>query len=491
MRELLLAFAASSLLLVIPFAQIFASPIASGATLSDATINAAVIPGPYKTPTDKADDAPSIQRAINALCTKGGGSLNLQARHYALRSPITQTCAIKVNGQGWQEAPPKISTAAGTWLDIDQNAASAWTITTIAAKGSEFRDLAVDEPGQPAPVATGAWTPVPYPYVFNVNNIGGKVDFNDIFMDGVFNGIRAFNTGRLEINELLGQWLNNAILLDRNEDVDHINNIHDWPYYSGAAPVIAYTQANATGLIMNRVDTPFLDQLFFYGIKSGIRLSATSYGVTTKAKIGALVCDSAQYCLDVQAAGTSASIAMLDSDGQAGIASGTPLAGSAAIHFGPGGQGIIQVGNITTQSLDAAVITNADSAACSNVMVSEILADFRASKQSAVSIYAAPSLCGGVTNALSLGMNPAVILNNSIGQRFSNASGPGVTVFPAFQVVPLQTLATSPPACTASTLGMVATITNSRTMKPGAAVNPGGTDTVLEWCNGAHYIVLQ
>lgn len=413
----------------------------TGGTIQ-ASVNGALIPDQFIQSGDDGDDALAIQRAINAECALGGGpgiggggEIDLLARHYTIKSAIIQQCAISVIGQGWQEAPTVISQAGGSWLDIVGSGFIPWTIQTTTAKGSRFANLAVSQPGQPAPVTTGTWNPVVYPFVFNVYNIGGKVEFDNIFMDGVYDGISGFNTGRLIVSGLYGQWFNNMIFLDQVEDVSHINGIHEWTYYSADAPVIAYTQANTVGINMNRVDTPFIDGAFFYGLKAGLQLNSSSSGIPSQLQIGDIACDSTQYCMDVEANGTSGQIANMNDDGQAGTGSGVPLSGAAAIHMGTNGSGIFQIGSISAQAIDAALITDSSTNACTNIFAANVLANFQVSTQTSVSLFSAPTLCGGNQNVLNLASTPSTLLNTGIGQVSTNIAGPGIELF---QSAPLQ-----------------------------------------------------
>ncbi|MGI4957841.1 MAG: hypothetical protein ACRYGI_09650, partial [Janthinobacterium lividum] len=71
----------------------------------------AVVPDFYKLASDSADDAPSIQRVVTALCAAKGGDIKLLPRHYAINSGVTIPCAVNIIGQGWQETSLNPATA--------------------------------------------------------------------------------------------------------------------------------------------------------------------------------------------------------------------------------------------------------------------------------------------------------------------------------------------------------------------------------------------
>jgi hypothetical protein len=464
-----------------------------------------VVPDSYMQPGDNGDDGLSIQRAVNALCANGGGEMQFLARHYRIHTAISQTCPILSMGQGWLERSPTIATAGGTWLDDNVTGAPMWSVTGGGSIGSEFDDLAVDQPGQPAApaqtvflatisgttltasavggtlavgqviygpgaplgeqitgfgtgnggsgtytlskaatvsvaigmTAEAPWTPAAVPYVFYIGNTGGYAGFRHILMDGVTDGIDSFNSGRTFIDGLYGQWFSNAVLIDESEDVDRIYNLHAWTYWSTAPAVIAYQQANNNEITLDRVDSPFLDENFIFGARSGVYLGSSSYGVTTGIQAGKISCDSTLYCLDVEAANTSGQFAMIRDFGQAGISSGIPLAGASAVNFGAGGQGIFQISSLNAGLIDNAAITDSNASACSNVTVGATYASFQASAESSVAIFSAPSQCGGTTSGVTLSSPPAVL--TAVGQSFNFGSGAGAAIY----LAPVETYATA------------------------------------------------
>nr|WP_254214902.1 hypothetical protein [Burkholderia multivorans] len=194
---------------------------------------------------------------------------------------------------------------------------------------------------------------------------------------------------------------------------------------------MAWQQANANAIVLNRSDSPFLDNIFVFAANAAIQLSSTTYGVTTALAAGNISCDSTKYCLDVQATGTSGQIANMRQYGQAGVAGNVPYPGSAAINFGANGQGIFQISNLSALAIDAAVVTgsNSNSSGCSSIGVGNLYANFAISSQPAVSYLNVPSACGSGKTQMLVSTLPQSVVNVGAGQTISSSSGSGAQVY--------------------------------------------------------------
>lgn len=271
----------------------------------------------FKQSADGADDAPSIQRAVNLICSGAAvtNNLNLLARHYTINSPISQTCLVNWRGQGFleQTAQSQISAAPGTWLDIGAAFVSVSTgpITiTGNATGSDISDMAFDEPGMTVPpvaVMSGSnitgwspssFTPVAYTQIFTVSGVP-NVTFHHLMFDGINAGIAAISSGRTSMYDIRGQVFAYLINEQTAEDVSRIVDIHEFPYWSQADPVVQYQQANTQLIESFRNDTPFWDRIFAFGVKNGIALHGEAAGATTGASVGTVSCDFTKSCIQV------------------------------------------------------------------------------------------------------------------------------------------------------------------------------------------------
>nr|WP_254214914.1 hypothetical protein [Burkholderia multivorans] len=194
---------------------------------------------------------------------------------------------------------------------------------------------------------------------------------------------------------------------------------------------MAWQQANANAIVLNRSDSPFLDNIFVFAANAAIQLSSTTYGVTTALAAGNISCDSTKYCLDVQATGTSGQIANMRQYGQAGVAGNVPYPGSAAINLGVNGQGIFQISNLSALAIDAAVVTgsNSNSSGCSSIGVGNLYANFTISSQATVSYLNVPSACGSGKTQMLVSTLPQSVVNVGAGQTIAASSGSGAQVY--------------------------------------------------------------
>jgi len=102
--------------------------------------------------------------------------------------------------------------------------------------------------------------------------------------------------GRITLDRIYGQPIKQGIKVDNALDVVKINNIHFWPFWSGASEVKTYQLNNGTALISFRNDNPFYSNIFCLQYKNGIRFSRSTipqlpgvdpniWGITSKFKI--------------------------------------------------------------------------------------------------------------------------------------------------------------------------------------------------------------
>lgn len=344
-----------------------------------------VFPDRLRLPADGADDAPSIRRALVAACGTAAPNLVFQARHYAINSPVTQGCTVNWTGQGWQEQPATPAAAPGTWFDIGPafNGAATSPITISNSTGTVFRGIGFTEPGQPPPPVpvtrngqvTGwspaTWAPAGYPPVLTVQGSPG-VTVRNVMLLGVNAGLACIGSGRCRFEDIRGQVFTYAINVQQAYDVSRIVDVHVWPYWSAADPVMAYQQANASGILSYRNDTPFWDRLFLFGVRDGVLVAGEAAGTTTGAAIGTLSCDFVQTCLRVDASAGSVSFqaANIRSFGQRwNTLAGAPAAmlpGSAVLGFA--GAAVAQVGQMEDFGSDGAVVRFGGSGAAASTL---------------------------------------------------------------------------------------------------------------------------
>lgn len=354
------------------------------------------------------DSAPEINAAIKAMCAANGGTLSLAAGVFHIKTPISVPCALRIEGEGWSEAPQGHD-LKGTWLSVEQTSTPALSFVS-GSKGASIEEVAFIEPAQPLPSRTKPdWTPLSMPAAISIIDVGGFTYIHNIYMHGVSRGIESQNGGRTTINGLYGQFFQNAITLDAEMDISRISNVHSWPYFSGDKAVIDYQQKHLRTIVLGRADGAFIDTMFAYAAQTGISFIKGRGGdVATGIQIGSIECDSVQHCLHVEANGVTMMINQMRQFGQAGISSGRPLQGADAILVT--GQASIMLNQVEARLIDSSAITIENPSKCSNVRIAQAFVDFSHSTSARHDLRHAIS-CGpnGQANDILFGMPPAFI----------------------------------------------------------------------------------
>ena len=346
-----------------------------------------VHPDQFRLQQDGNDDAPSINRAISFLVRSRRNQLDFLPHPYLLKSSVVQRdVSLHWRGQGWSEpaggAFDTQSLGVGTWLVIDRLGFTPVTIAGSGARGTIIDDLAVVEK-QPVAPAGKQWQPAPYPYAFAVEGTFGSVSFRHIMLLAVTKGINAHLSGRLEIKGLYGQVFDNAVKVDKAYDADIYDNIHFWPFWSQANPVMTYVQSHFDVLWLQRADTGFINNMFIFGARSALRLdqsesesSSVPGGPATKNTVGALPCDATRWCIWITGFNVHFQAASIDSQSQEWTGPGTSavaMKGAAAIRIE--GQAVAQVGRVWQEFTDHSTLSYLNTRAASNVQVGSLYED--------------------------------------------------------------------------------------------------------------------
>ena len=377
-----------------------------------------------------ADAAEGLRAALAALPAFRTATVRLPAGICRLRTPVVLPRAVTLHGEGWNENG---SPSDGTWLLVDDPSFVPITVTGVGGAGVAIENLAVSQ--KHAPPAPG-WTPTDYPPVFGVRDTDGGVFFRHIMLRGVNRGIDAYHAGRLNIDGLYGQVFTYAVNVDKSYDVDRYRSIHIWPYWSQHNAVLAYTQANTDAFHFQRVDTPYLDRVFAFGVRSGLRLGASANdgpaligGSPTKVEAGTLNCDFTRWCIWVEGSSTF-QVGNLSSQGEAWPPPPggklAPLPGAAAIQVD--GSALGQVGNLWTEVTDFCTVCFSKGSAPSQLQIG------RQSSNLSYSAAASPVVSMlGAPHGLSWGVPP--LLLGVDGHRVLNLDATGIVYQPAMQSV--------------------------------------------------------
>lgn len=336
-----------------------------------------VTPDPFKLPSDGADDAPSINRALAYMAAHGQTQMDLLPRHYAINSQVLQSnITVRWQGRGWQEPNGGSGTAtpgSGTWFVIGSSFAGSSAnpnpfLVQGQSAGSSFENLGFYET-QPAPAV--GWTPTIYPEALHLENINGGVTLHNIMMLAVFSGVQAHIVPHLTIDGLWGQVFQSLLVADKNYDIIRIQNVHSWPFWTQDVNVLSYQQQYLNSLVLGRCDTVMLDQAFGFAQNSLVQLTGTATegpsapgGTTTKLQVGTINADSTRYGLWITslASGATFQIASFTDQGQTfdnNPTVATPLTGAVAIEIDGSASGT--VGDLSTEitALETIAINNA------------------------------------------------------------------------------------------------------------------------------------
>ncbi|EHH67554.1 hypothetical protein [Gluconobacter morbifer] len=385
-------------------AEIRAMPSWSPATISILSSLAAElqIEWFYKS-ADGTDWAPALQRAVTFAATSGL-PIALAARQYTLASAVSITTAVTIRGRGFQCSP---SPSTGTWFIISGTTFNPFSVSSVTARGAIFRDFAVyqTQPGS----GTTNWAPTVYPFVFNVTNTLGEVTFDNIFLCNVYDGINCTGSGRLRFRNVTGQPLHRGIVVDAAYDICRFSGVHFWTYWTSAASVLSWMQANASAVELQRCDGPdFSGGCFFFGYQAGLLLSSSSNGVTNDLT-GDIVTDCCLYGVHVTGNGVTFQIGRAYCTGEA--IDSTTLATSVAILIE--GQNIVgQIGHLKAYQQGLSAISLTNTGVGSIVMIDSIVADHCNQGGKSAPIINAAQIATGEPHQISLSAPVQAISSN-------------------------------------------------------------------------------
>jgi hypothetical protein len=238
------------------------------------------------------DDTIAIRNAITAAETAGGGTVFFPPGHYRVTGTLTVNSGIRLEGVGWEVNGTTIGT--GSFIYCENTGFDILHINGNAP-GTVVRDLAFRHK-QPAPVASGSWTPTMYGWCILIEAVDTYVENVLVYnpSHGIYvNGNGA--VGRVTLNRIFGQPFVQGIRIERGYDVVYVQNVHLWTFYSNLAPVTAYTRANGIGIFVGRADNPKFESIFTYAYKWGFQFGTTpNAGSCNKFQLVNVDCDGSE-----------------------------------------------------------------------------------------------------------------------------------------------------------------------------------------------------
>lgn len=275
------------------------------------------------------DYTPAYQRAHDeGLPASGGVIVGVNAPH-STSGPVTFTKATQCWGHGWQEGPLP---AGGSWIqrtDLD----ACFIFSGMNARGGSLKGFAFYDTLHPA--FGPGWAPAAYVPAVQIVDTFGQVTVDQMLFANCRYGIECVGSGRFKLGMIMGQFYDRGVYLDRCLDCPYIGCIHNWPFRTAHADVLAYTQANCDVLVLGRVDTPFIGTVFGIDVRSPIRFVKTADGVCTRGQCLKVQGDHAVFSLlvDVDVVGATCDFGVVDGQGENPAAPGYGVAGSNALRI--------------------------------------------------------------------------------------------------------------------------------------------------------------
>jgi hypothetical protein len=243
-----------------------------------------------------ADDTAALQAAINAAIAQQQ-TLYIPGGRYLISAPLTINRGVRITGayvepaQALFTAPVTPPTGAGTWITLDgSHLVSAFVINPSGTPSANNQALGVELSHfgvyhtQPAPAPS--WAPYNYPPAIDIP-AGSDIYLHHLCLLNPTIGIRAAgqSAGRVVLDRIVGQPLTQGIVLDNQQDIVTIRDVHFWVYWSLDANVLAWQKANGRALNLGRVDDPVIDNFFCIWYWIGVNLAATAAGNVSNARL--------------------------------------------------------------------------------------------------------------------------------------------------------------------------------------------------------------
>jgi Pectate lyase superfamily protein len=220
------------------------------------------------------NDAVAIQSAINAANNAKGGTVFFPPGIYLIESALQLKGIVKLLGSGWSSH----NTSAGSFIYFKSTFSG--DAVNVVGRNSSIEQLGFfcEQPGD-----SSSWEPNRFGEGAAIHIRADDVTVRNVFLLNVTRGIDCSNQsgsiGRITLDRIYGQPIEEGIKIDNAMDVMKINNVHFWPFWSNAPQIRNYIANNGTGLVSYRNDNPFYSDIFCLGYKRGISFSKSTMPV--------------------------------------------------------------------------------------------------------------------------------------------------------------------------------------------------------------------
>lgn len=222
----------------------------------------------------ETDDTHAFQRALDDAAAAGGGIVFVPAGRYRIATHLRVPPGVSLQGvsRAPQRFDPKVP--GSTLLAVAGAGSTEGTpFLTLQGPNATLEGIAVFYPDQKEENP-----PAPYPWT--IRGQGENVSLVNVLLVNPYLGV-DFGTekaARHFVSGLYGQPLHKGLWVDQCYDIGRVKNVHFWPFWSLDKKVIEYTTTHATGFIFQRSDWEVVEDIFVWGYRSGVELSASQHG---------------------------------------------------------------------------------------------------------------------------------------------------------------------------------------------------------------------
>jgi Pectate lyase superfamily protein len=227
-----------------------------------------------------SDDAPAIQRALDAAHAAGGGTAYLPPGRYLTRSALTVPDGVTLRGSfgcvpshaglrdRGQPKPGEDGTVllvtAGRGMEDGTPYLTLNTNSSVAGLTIFYPEQTIDE------------VPTAYPWAIAMR--GKNPAVLDVELLNPYQGIDASNNERHNIRNVTGQPLRRGIWVDAIYDIGRIENVHFNPWWNSQNAVYRWQTENGEAFIFGRADWEYVLNTFCFGYRVGYKFVQSATG---------------------------------------------------------------------------------------------------------------------------------------------------------------------------------------------------------------------
>lgn len=233
---------------------------------------------PYRARGDgKTDDTAAFQKALDAAAAAGGGIVFAPAGRYLIRTHLTIPANTTLSGVGRAPQAYDPKEPRTTLLAVEgAGNADGTPFITMMGPNATLEGITVFYPEQKID-----YQPVAYPWTVRNAEKADNISLVNVLLVNPYRGVDLGGetpAARHYIRGLYGQPLSVGLLVDQCYDIGRIKEVHFWPFWTGDQKIVQYTTTNGTGFIFKRTDWEVVEDIFVWGYRTGVQLTASKHG---------------------------------------------------------------------------------------------------------------------------------------------------------------------------------------------------------------------